>query len=197
MANINQSIVSTAITLLILMDPIGNVPVYASILKEIPHKRQFIIIIRELIIALVLILIFALFGNYLLTVLHVSQSSVQMSGGIILFLIAILMIFPIKNVSFASSKNQEPYIVPLAIPLVAGPAVLAAVTVQTKIEPTYYVVLAVIIAWIITGIILIASPFLKKILKSQGLLACEKLMGLILTIISVQMFLDGISSLPR
>ena len=197
MANINGSTISIAITLLILMDPIGNVPLYASILKELPTKRQFIIICRELTIALVCILIFAFFGKNFLTALHVCQASVQISGGLILFLIAILMIFPIKQLSFTGSKNQkEPFIVPLAIPLVAGPAVLAAVTVQANIETKSSVIIAVCIAWFFTGVILISSPFLKKILKSQGLAACEKLMGLVLTIISVQMFLDGISSLP-
>ena len=198
MEYINSNSISIAITLLILMDPIGNIPIYASILKELPSKRQFIIICRELTIALVCILAFAFFGKNLLTALHVCQASVQIAGGLILFLIAILMIFPIKKLSFTGSNNQkEPFIVPLAIPLVAGPAVLAAVTVQANIETKSSVIIAVCIAWFVTGVILITSPFLKKILKNQGLSACEKLMGLVLTIISVQMFLDGISSIPQ
>lgn len=188
---------SMAISLFLLMDPIGNVPIYLSILKEIDPKRQKIIIFRELVIALFVIIGFYFVGEYLLLLLQVKQYTVMIAGGIILFIIALRMIFPshVKETTNGHSREKEPLIVPLAIPLVAGPAVLAAVMLYSHQSiPIFPAILAIITAWIVTTSILVASSGIKRVLGIRGILALERLMGLVLTLIAVQMFLEGLRS---
>jgi len=178
------------------MDPIGNVPIYLSILKEIPPKRQMWITFRELVIALLVIIGFYFVGEYLLELLQVQQYTVMVSGGIILFIIALRMVFPVHvKETNNHSKDKEPLIVPLAIPLVAGPAVLAAVMLYSHQSiPILTAIMAIFAAWVVTTIILVASSGIKKILGMRGILALERLMGLLLTLIAVQMFLEGLRS---
>lgn len=175
------------------MDSIGNVPIFISILKDISPRHQRRIIARELGIALVIILLFALLGDYLLEFLAISRASILVSGGVILVIIALRMIFPRKE-GAGHLHDKEPFIVPLAIPLVAGPAVLAAVILYAGQLTRGILVSSVVIAWGVSTFILLSSSFLKKILGDRGLTACERLMGLILVWIAVQMFMDGISS---
>lgn len=187
---------SLAFTFFLLMDPIGNVPLFVSMLGKYTPARQRRIIVRELLIALVVIMLFNFIGNELLNFLHVEQDTVLISGGIILFIIALKMIFPNEEASL--SHKGEPYIVPLAIPLVAGPAILAAVMIYThRVNNTVQMLLAILISWSASLIILLLSTWLKKFLGERVLTALERLMGLILTLLSVQMFLEGIHSLLR
>ncbi|MCI0382009.1 MAG: NAAT family transporter [Chlamydiae bacterium] len=189
-----MSLFSISLSLFLLMDPIGNVPLFIAILKEVDPKKQRKIIIRELIIAFFAILLFYLVGDALLSLLHISQQSVLISGGIILFLIAIKMIFPRSNHEKKVQIHEKPFIVPLAIPLVAGPAVLATVMIYSRQEiATLTVIGGIFLAWIFSTIILLFSPILQKALGNKGIIACERLMGLLLTMIAVQMFLDGYS----
>jgi multiple antibiotic resistance protein len=183
-----------ALSMFFLMDSIGNVPIFISLLKNFPHKRQRLIILRELLISLAVILLFYFIGNHFLKALGISEQSLRISGGIILFLISLKMIFPSKLAPNEPSQHAEPFIVPLAIPLVAGPAILAAVMIYAGQDlPALYTISAILIAWFFTTIILIGAPFLQKILGEKGLIALERLMGLILILIAVQMFLDGVS----
>lgn len=180
-----------AFSLFLLMDSIGNIPLFLAILKDIPRKRQTQIILRELLIALVIMVLFNYLGDFLLNALQVTQYSVLISGGIILFLIALKMIFPVKSEGEnAPTSEKEPFIVPLAIPLVAGPAVLAAIILYSR--QTSGTIIAIIAAWVVTTLILLSSTFLNKILGKRGILACERLMGLILTMVAIQMFLEGL-----
>ena len=178
------------------MDPIGNVPLFVSMLSKYTPARQRRIITRELIIALFIIILFNFIGNQLLNFLHVSQETVLISGGIILFIIALKMIFPSGEDTI--SHKGEPYIVPLAIPLVAGPAILAAVMIYThRVNNTAQMLSAILISWGASLIILLLATWLKKFLGERVLTALERLMGLILTLLSVQMFLEGIHSLLK
>jgi multiple antibiotic resistance protein len=187
-----MKMLSMAFSLFLLMDSIGNIPLFLAILKDIPRKRQTQIILRELVIALVVMVLFNYLGDFLLNALQVTQYSVLISGGIILFLIALKMIFPVKSESEAATTGEkEPFIVPLAIPLVAGPAVLAAIILYSRQESG--TIIAIIAAWIVTTLILLSSTFLNKILGRRGILACERLMGLILTMVAIQMFLEGLA----
>jgi multiple antibiotic resistance protein len=186
-----MKMISMAFALFLLMDPIGNIPLFIAILKDIPRRRQFQIILRELLIALAVMVLFNYIGDMLLNALQVTQYSVLISGGIILFLISLKMIFPPIAEESKSSPEKEPFIVPLAIPLVAGPAVLAAIILYSRQETG--TILAIILAWIVSTLILLSSAFLNKILGERGILACERLMGLILTMLAIQMFLEGIS----
>lgn len=188
----HYSLFSLTLALFFLMDSIGNVPMYIAILKDFDPPKQRKIIIRELIIALIVIVLFTFIGDSLLDVLSVGPATISISGGIILFIIAIRMIFP-KGKDTSFEPQGEPFIVPLAIPLVAGPAVLAAVMIYSHKEPITTLLLAICIAWALSTVILILAPFLKKILGVRGITAMERLMGLILTLMAVQMFLNGLS----
>ncbi len=185
---------SMAFALFLLMDPIGNVPIFISVLKGIDPRRQRMIIMRELVIALLIIILFDFIGDALLKFLNVTMTTILISGGIILFLIALKMIFPTRSDSDVHvSHEKEPFIVPLATPLVAGPAVLAAVMLysgQYKSD-LWLTVGAITIAWAFSTLILLSSSLWRKLLGWRGLIACERLMGLILTLIAVQMFLEG------
>jgi multiple antibiotic resistance protein len=182
---------SMSVALFLLMDSIGNVPLFVALLKNIPVKRQKSIIVRELFFALCIIIFFWLLGEPLLRFLNIQIPTILISGGIILFLIALKMIFPSHVQEKMDSVEKEPYIVPLATPLVAGPAVLAAVMLYSGSENSWVCIGAIIIAWTASTTILLSSSFLKSLLKEKGLIACERLMGLVLTLLAVQMFLEG------
>lgn len=184
-----------AFSLFILMDPIGNIPFFISVLKDIPPARQFRIILRELIIALIVMIAFDFVGDALLSALKISQYSILVSGGIILFLLSLKMIFPTgKDFELSAGKDKEPFIVPLAVPLVAGPAVLAAIILYSRQQPhPFSTIIAIVLAWAVSTAILLASASLNKVLGKRGIIACERLMGLILTMMSIQMFLQGIT----
>lgn len=191
-----MSLLSLTISLFLLMDSIGNLPIFLSLLKEIPAKRQRVIILRELLIALGAMIFFYYVGEVLLNALGVKQHTVIIAGGIILFLISLKMIFPARKSPDVDvhDVSKEPFIVPLAIPLVAGPAVLAAIMLYSHQDGNNWVILsAIVIAWAASTLILLSGTFLKKILGWRGIIACERLMGLILTLIAVQMFLEGVS----
>jgi len=179
------------------MDPLGNLPIFMTILKHIEAKRRRMIVIREMIIALIVMLLFLFVGEKILIVLNLKTETVSISGGIILFLIAINMIFPSENSnSNKVSKNEEPFLVPLAIPLVAGPSLLATLMLLSHqyLNHISYLVGSLLIAWFFTVIILLLSGLFLKLFGSKGVNALERLMGLILIMLSTQMFLDGIKA---
>lgn len=186
---------SIAFTLFLLMDSIGNIPLYISFLKGVPPKRQRFVIFRELFIALFIIIVFNFVGDGLMKFLHIQNDTIQIAGGIILFILCLKMIFPPVHEPEESLRHEtEPFIVPLAVPLVAGPSVLAAVMIYARQESALLMVGAILIAWLASLIILLSSSFLKQRMGWKGILAMERLMGLILILISVQMFLNGLST---
>jgi len=188
-----MAVISIAFPLFLLMDPIGNIPLFISILKDFHPRRQSYIIFRELIIALIVIILFNFIGEFLLSLIGIEQHTILIAGGIILFLIAIKMIFPGRRDPDVEGVDKEPFIVPLAIPLVAGPAVLAAVMLYSHQQSDQLVTItAIVLAWAASTLILLCSSYLKTLLGWRGIIACERLMGLLLTLIAVQMFLEGI-----
>jgi multiple antibiotic resistance protein len=187
-----DSIYSIAFALFLLMDSFGNIPIYLAILKDIEPKRRVKIILREMIISLVLIIIFAFFGKGFFSFLGVSTHSMQISGGIVLFILAMDMIFPKKD-AVNYGLNGEPFIFPLAVPLVAGPAVLAAVMIFSKQDiSNISLIYAIFIAWAATAIILLLAGKLSAWIDQRGLSALERLMGLILLMLAIEMFLNGL-----
>ena len=189
-----NDLTSAVITLFLIMDPLGNVPVFLSILKDVPPARRRIILMREVVIAYVVLLVFLLAGPHVLRVLHLEQETISIAGGIVLFLIALRMIFPGAGGLHADSPEGEPFVVPLAIPLIAGPSTLAALMLLQRSEPgaTWQLLLAVTIAWVLTAAILLAAPFFYRVLHQRGLIAMERLMGMLLVMISVQMLMNGL-----
>lgn len=190
-----MTLYSATLTLLLVMDPLGNIPAFLTILNSVnPHRRKRIIL-RELFIAFLILTAFLFFGKYILEGMHISDPALSVAGGIILFLISIRMIFPHEENDKRSKSVGEPFIVPLAIPLVAGPSTMTMVMLLTNQEPDLIGLwfLALFIAWIICSIILVFAENLRKILGERGLIAIERLMGMILTTMAVQMFLTGIA----
>lgn len=191
-----MTILSAALLLFLILDPLGNIPVFLSVLKPLTPKRQRIVLARELLIALMVLMGFLWGGKYALELMHLRQESVQIAGGIVLFLIGIRMIFPRPEGLMGELPGGEPFIVPLAIPLVAGPSGMAAVMLMGSNEPgrLWDWSLALMIAWGATAAILFSATLLYKWLGRSALIALERLMGMLLVAISVQMFLDGIGT---
>ena len=190
-----MAVLSIAFSLFLLMDAIGNIPFYISFLKGVDTHRQRYVITREMIIALFIIILFNFIGSGLMHFLHVTTYTIEIAGGIILFLLCLKMIFPsARDPNEALPHDTEPFIVPLAVPLIAGPAVLAAVMIYSKQENPFVMVGAIFIAWAASLLILLSSSWLKNVLGWRGILAMERLMGLIMILIAVQMFLSGLSS---
>jgi MarC family membrane protein len=194
-----KTIFSVAFSLFIILDAFGNIPLFLSLLKGIPRKRQTQIVIRELLIALFIIILFNYIGAWILDFLNLTQEIVQIAGGIILFLLSLRMLFPKEKAKQEQEyeKITEPFIVPLAIPLLAGPAVLAAVILYSTQYDNIVMISAIVISWLATLLILVLSSFLTEILKNKGLIALERLMGFIMVLIASQMFLTGLKTFMR
>ncbi|MFA6118600.1 MAG: MarC family protein [Parachlamydiales bacterium] len=195
MVNNLTTLFSIALSLFILLNAFGNISLFISLLKGIPKRRQTQIVIRELLIALFIIILFNYIGQYLLNFLDIKQETVRIAGGVVLFLLSLKMLFPPekekREVEQELIKITEPFIVPLAIPLIAGPAVLAAVMLYSQQISNIIMVGAIIIAWLATFLILLSSPYISSKLGERGIVAIERLMGFILVMISIQMFLSG------
>ena len=191
------SIIGTAILLMFILDPFGNVPLLLAILKDVDNKRKKLIIMRESIFGLAILLIFFFFGKAFLGIFHLETASVTIAGGIIFFVIALNMIFPGEKGNVALFGYDDPFVVPIAIPLIAGPSALATIMVMTKTYSEHFWPLfaSVMLAWALSTLILYMSPFLYRILKEKGLNALEKLMGMLLLMLAVQMFVNGIRDL--
>jgi len=188
-----MTLISAALLLFLVMDPLGNIPLYLAALKNVEAVRRTKVIIRELLIALLVMVIFLFSGQAFLSALHISEPALTVTGGVILFLIALKMIFPQPNRDNVS--KDEPFIVPLAIPYVAGPSALATLLLIMNGEPERWPdwLAALFLAWGLTGIILVCAAPLAKALRNRGLIAIERLMGMILIAISIQMLMDGIA----
>ena len=194
-----MTIASAALLLFLILDPLGNIPVFLSLLRTLPPKRERIVLAREMLIALGVLMLFLWGGRYALDLMHLRQESVSIAGGIVLFLIGLRMIFPPPEGLMGELPEGEPFIVPMAIPLVAGPSGMAAVMLMGSQEPDRMGAwsLALMIAWIATAAILFSSTYLYKWLGSRVLTAIERLMGMVIVAISVQMFLDGLTAYLR
>ena len=190
-----MDIVASAVLLFLIMDPLGNIPLFLSVLKGVPEARRGHVLRRELFIALAALLLFLAIGSAVLDFLRLSQEAIGIGGGVILFLIALRMIFPHEGAKMSASYNGEPLIVPLAIPMIAGPSSLAMVMLMREQANGDWVsmLLVVALAWVCTAIILLSSKYLFRILGERGLIAIERLMGMVLIIMSVQMLLEGIA----
>ncbi|MDQ3038848.1 MAG: hypothetical protein M3R16_03465 [Pseudomonadota bacterium] len=194
-----MTITSAAILLFLILDPLGNIPVFLGLLKGLPPARQRIVIFRELVIALGVLMLFLWGGQYALELMHLRQESVSIAGGIILFLIGLRMIFPSPHGLMGEAPEGEPFIVPMAIPLIAGPSGMAAVMLLGSQEPDRMGdwMLALVIAWAITAAILFSATYLERLLGARVLTAIERLMGMVIVAISVQMLMDGVVGFLR
>ena len=187
-----MDILSATILLFLILDPLGNIPIFLSYLEK--SKKRYRVLARELILALIILYIFLFFGRQFLNVLNLSQESVSISGAIILFIIAIRMIFPSSKSYGDEEIEGDPLLVPLAIPLVAGPSILATLILLVSQYPDKLMDLsiALFIAWFISAVILFSATAMQSYLGKRGMIAIERLMGMVLIAVAVQMFLNGI-----
>ncbi|MBD3345223.1 MAG: NAAT family transporter [Chitinivibrionales bacterium] len=188
---------SAAALLFLVLDPIGNIPFFISVLKKIEPKRQRIIILREMCIAFLILVIFLFTGQYILAFLVLSRVSLSISGGIILFLIALRMIFSDSREIFGASPEEEPFIFPLAVPFIAGPSAMATILLLMARNPQRWPqwLLALFSAWFLSLLILLISSNISKLVGLRTIAAIERLMGMLLTTVAVEMFLRGIQLL--
>jgi multiple antibiotic resistance protein len=191
-----SSILSIALTIFLIIDALGIIPTYVDLVKKVDRRKKRTIAIREMLIALLIMLSFNFLGEWLLTLLSITSHTVQIAGGMIIFLIAIRLIFPKEEEDPNLWGETEPFIFPIATPLFAGPSVLAAIMIYAQEEPSHWVMLtAIFVAWLSSSIILFFAFPIFRIIGEKGLLACQRLMGLIVGLIAVQMFLQGIEDL--
>ncbi|MEO0368181.1 MAG: MarC family protein [Pseudomonadota bacterium] len=185
---------SAALLLFLVMDPLGNIPLYLTALKNVPQERRVAVIIRELLIALAIMVLFLFSGQAFLSALRISEPALTTTGGVILFLIALKMIFPSEARATSPANEDEPFIVPLAIPYVAGPSALATLLLIMNNEPGRWQewLGALFAAWFLAGLILLSAGPLARVLRNRGLVAIERLMGMILIAIAIQMLMNGI-----
>lgn len=190
-----MSLLSASVLLFFVMDPLGNVPLFLTALKDVDPARQRQVILRELLIALAILILFLFLGRYILGVLHVSRQALTIGGGVVLMLIALRMIFPTPEASLREQVHEEPFIVPLAIPYTAGPSAMATTLLFMSTEPQRWPVWlgAVCLAWLASAIILYYSGGLRRVLGERGLTAIERLMGMLLITVAIEMLLRGIS----
>ena len=192
-----MTIFSAALLLFLVMDPFGNVPLFLSVLNPIAADRRRKVIIRELLLALAALILFLFLGRYILSAIGISESILTTAGGVILFLIALRMVFPPARGPYpvdVDESSGEPILVPLAIPLLAGPFALASVLFLMGSDPGRWPdwLAAVLIAWAMTATVLLLSSPLARLIKKRGLIAIERLMGMVLTAIAIKMILTGI-----
>lgn len=182
-----------ALTLFFVIDAFGNIPLYLSLLKPIEKAKRWKIVLREQIFALILMFAFYFVGQWLLSLLGVSLATVNISGGIILLIIAIRLIFAEEETKW---EIKEPFIVPIATPMIAGPSVLTVIMFFSQEESGKLFILgAIFLAWFASALVFLCARPIHRLIRDTGLEACQRLMGLIVALIAVQKFLEGLESL--
>jgi len=190
---------SSALLLFLVVDPIGNIPIVLSAMSPVAQSRRNLVLVREVAFATALLLVFLFFGKAVLEALRLSELSLRIAGGVVLFLIALRMIFPPVGGVFGGESSGEPLIVPIAVPALAGPSALATVMLMNAQTPAALYVHAgsVIAVMAACGLILLAAGPIARAVGERGIKATERLMGLVLAAVSVQMMLDGLTLFVR
>ncbi len=188
-----MSVWPIVITLFLVANPVGNSPAIIALIKEFDFAHQKRIMLRESILSFFLALFFQFCGEMFLGLLKVESYTVKMCGGILLFLVAINMIFPKRKTEKTVVLKQEPILVPIATPLITGPALLTIIMLYSHQEPSVIkLTTAIVISWIGISAVLVSAPYINRIVGKRGLMALEQLMGLILTMMSIEMIISGI-----
>lgn len=190
-----MTLVSASVLLFFVMDPLGNVPMFLAALRHVEQARVRRVIVRELVIALAIMIGFLFIGRFLLDMLHISRAALTAGGGVVLLLIALRMVFPSPESPLREEVIGEPFVVPLAIPYTAGPSMLATELLLMTREPERWPVWlgAVCLAWCASAVILFFATNLRLLLGDRGLTAMERLMGMLLVTVGVEMLLQGLS----
>lgn len=186
------SIIPMAIKFFLVANPIGNSPAIIALTKNFPFQRQRKIILREVFIALLIALFFQFFGEYFLNLINIKDYALTLTGGILLFIVSLNMIFTTEISADTAETKQEPFIVPIATPILTGPGVMAFIMLYSRIEPSSMTVtFAILLAWVGIVSILALAPYMQRALGERGLVALEQLMGMILSFMSMEMMVRG------
>ncbi len=188
--------ISAVVLLLLVCDPFGNIPIFISALREVPRERRRLIILRECLIAFLVLTTFVFIGQPFLKLLGLSEVSLQIGGAVVLMLVAIRMVFPSSEGVYGQPPGGEPFIVPLAVPALAGPSALATVLLLVSREPTRSLqwVVAIGVVMVISALVLAFAEKLQQVLGERATAAFERLMGLILAAVAVELMLRGIKT---
>jgi len=198
-----NELVAATVLLILVTDPFGNVPLAVAALRNVPRERRTRVVLRECLIAYMLLLAFLFGGRAFLALMQLSEASLSIAGGVILFLIALRMVFSHPEGVFGDAGGGEPFVVPLAIPAIAGPSALATVMLLASRHPASLATLvaALSIAMVVMLVVLLASERVQRVVGERGVVAMERLMGLVLTALAVEMLLSGlrtfVAQLPR
>jgi small neutral amino acid transporter SnatA (MarC family) len=190
------SFVSAVVLLLLVCDPLGNVPIVVSALREVPPERRRRVILRECLIAFVVLVVFAFFGRSFLQLLGLSEFSLQIGGAVVLMLVALRMVFPTPEGIYGRPPGGEPFIVPLAVPAIAGPSALAATLMLVSRDPgrmAHWIGAIAVVMAVSAGVLAFAED-LQRRLGDRVTVAIERLVGLILAAMAVELALRGIRS---
>lgn len=190
----DQTFISALVLLLLVADPVGNIPIFIAALKDVPPARRTRVILRECLIAFVVLVVFAFFGKPFMDLVGLSDVSLQIGGAVVLMLVALRMVFPHQDGVFGQSPGGEPFIVPLAVPALAGPSALATVLILVAKDPerTAEWIAVVAVTMAVSAFVLAFAERIQKRLGERTTVAFERLMGLVLAAIAVEMLLRGI-----
>jgi MarC family membrane protein len=195
-----QTFLSATIMLIVITDPLGNIPLFISNMERVKRERRLKVIVRECLVAFLVLVFFMVFGRQLLSLLRISEETLKIAGGIILFLIAINMIFPGTGASVGREEEEgEPFLVPIAIPLISGPSAMVSAMLIAGSRPDrlFEWIAAAAITIAVTFVVFLGSERIARALGSRAINAVEKLMGLLLTAMSIEMLLGGVAAYIR
>jgi multiple antibiotic resistance protein len=181
------------LTLFLIINPLGNMKHFLALLEGLKARRHLYVVAREMILALIAMCIFALFGERIAEIFELPYTAIYIASGLILFLTAIKILFPSKEDFIPRIHGEEPFLVPMAIPIIASPALLATIMLFAQTEPYVWpMMICIFVAWGVSVLLLLASRTILKTIGTNGLTAIERLMGMVLVLISVQRFMEGI-----
>ncbi|MFY9512586.1 MAG: MarC family protein [Rubrivivax sp.] len=191
----DHTFLSALVLLLLVLDPFGSLPIFIGVLRGVPPERRRIVALREVAIAFTVLALFMVGGQGFLSLMRLSERSLEVAGGVILLIIAMRMVFAGGGEIYAADgSGREPFIFPLAVPLLAGPSAMATVLLLASRQPERMLSWfgALTVAMAISGLVLLSADRLRKLLGASMVAAIEKLMGLVLTAVAVEMVLAGL-----
>lgn len=188
------SLFDIALTIFLVSNPIGNTPAILALVKDLPFKRQRFVVMREAFFAFLIALFFLLFGEYFLSSLGIADYSLALCGATLLFLVGLSMVFPNHAPTHKASASQEPFIVPIATPLLSGAGVMSMImTFAADADNNLFMISALMLAWVGVFLVMALAPYLLRLFGKRGLLALEQLMGLVLVMLASAMLVKGVA----
>ncbi|WP_138464962.1 MarC family protein [Poseidonocella sp. HB161398] len=188
-------------TLFVMIDPIGLAPIFVALTQGMDKRHRLQVAARACGIGLLVLVLFALFGMSILGAVGITLPAFRIAGGILLFLIAMEMLFE-KRTKRREDKEEEapddPSVFPLATPFIAGPGALAATVLLTTGETTGWAVTVTVLAALALVVAIVFALFsiaglIERLLGRTGIMVVSRLLGMLLAALAVQFVLDGLA----